>query len=87
MKRMRNRAVAEAWRNDEAATSHTGNFRTDGKHLWSYDLQIGDSARPAKGTYGFKVLKDYTANGTYGFKSQTTSCHVGYARYYADSVV
>jgi hypothetical protein len=79
--RVKNREVVRAWGEGRVATSHTGNLTTNGKILWSYALQIGDTSGDTK------VLKDYTASARWGFKSQTTSCHVGYARRFADVIV
>ena len=76
-----NRNIAVAWARNERATSHTGNFSTDGKKLYSYNLCIGDTASD-----GTKVLRDHTAGGNHSYYSQTTSCHVGYARPYADII-
>jgi len=75
-KRVSNHAVRVAWTKNLPACSHTGNFSTDGKKIYSYELQIGDTTEDGK-----KIVKDYTANGSYGFRSQTTSCHVGLLRY------
>jgi len=75
MKRMGNVLVALAWAEGRAAVSHTGNLSTDGKAIFSYELQIGDTSD------GKKFVRDYTAKGSYGFRSQTTSCHVGMLRY------
>lgn len=76
MKRVGNCLVALAWAQGEAAVSHTGNLSTDGKAIFSYELQIGDTDHDGK-----KFVRDYTARGSYGFQSQTTSCHVGMLRY------
>tara|TARA_Y100000114_G_scaffold156669_1_gene184697 strand:- start:1673 stop:1924 length:252 start_codon:yes stop_codon:yes gene_type:complete len=70
-----NEEVAERWAMGKPAVSHTGNLRTDGKKIFSYELQIGDTSD------GKKIVRDYTARGSYGFRSQTTSCHVGLLRY------
>ena len=67
-----NGAVASAWAQNKPARSHTGNLYTDGKKIYSYELQIGDTSADGK-----KIVRDYTARGSYGFRSQTTSCHVG----------
>ncbi len=75
MKRVCNDEVAQAWLEGREAVSHTGNLRTDGKKIYSYDLQIGDTSD------GKKIVRDYTAMGSYGFRSQTTSCHVGLLRW------
>jgi len=72
----RNSDVVEAWVAGEAAKG--GNLRTDGVSLWSYCLQIGDTALS-----GRKVVHDYTRGGAHGFRSQTTSCHVGLAKRFA----
>lgn len=74
--RVSNSIVASAWAQDKPARSHTGNFYTDGKKIYSYALQIGDTSDDGK-----KIVRDYTARGSYGFRSQTTSCHVGLLRY------
>ena len=75
MKRVSNDEVAQAWLEDREAVSHTGTFSTDGKKIYSYELQIGDTSD------GKKIVRDYTAKGSYGFRSQTTSCHVGLLRW------
>ena len=76
MKRVNNYAVTLAWVEGREAISHTGNLSTDGKTIFSYELQIGDTSESGK-----KFVRDYTAKGSYGFRSQTTSCHVGMLRY------
>ena len=76
MKRVTNDEVAQAWVDGRKAVSHTGNFSTDGKKIYSYALQIGDTSDDGK-----KIVRDYTAKGSYGFRSQTTSCHVGLLRW------
>ena len=81
MKRVSNHNIAPAWAQGRVASSHTGNFWTDGRKLYSYNLCIGDTTEQ-----GVKVLRDYSARGRHGFQSMTTSCHVGRARYYADIV-
>ena len=72
----RNSDVVEAWVAGKPAKA--GNLRTDGVSLWSYRLQIGDTALSGK-----KLVHDYTANGSHGYRSQTTSCHVGLAKRFA----
>ena len=72
----RNDTVAWEWSKGRTACSHTGNLRTDGQQLWSYNLMIGYTC-PKRG----KVIKNYTASGR--FYSMTTSQHVGLARRYA----
>tara|TARA_Y100000114_G_scaffold154661_1_gene177128 strand:+ start:1314 stop:1568 length:255 start_codon:yes stop_codon:yes gene_type:complete len=81
-KRVRNRSIIDNWKSGESARNHRGSFSTDGKRLWSYELQIGDTCPDTNA----KVLRDYTANGRWGFRSQTTSCHVGLARVIADII-
>ena len=70
---MRNAKVINAWVNGERAKG--ANLSTDGVSLWSYSLQIGDTALSGK-----KVVHDYTAKGSHGWVSQTTSVHVGLAK-------
>ena len=68
--------VVKAWSRGQSLSSFTGNFRTDGVRLWSYELLIGT-------TVGIKkVLALYRAPGDY--ISQTTSQHVGNASRYSD---
>ena len=76
MKRVDNYEVTLAWVEGREAVSHTGNLSTDGKAIFSYELQIGDTAENGK-----KFVRDYTARGSYGFQSMTTSQHVGMLRY------
>ena len=71
-----NALVAEAWALGKSATNHNGTFHTDGKRIYSYELQIGDTSETNK-----KIVRDYTAKGSYGFRSMTTSQHVGLLRY------
>ena len=73
--RLCNADVAAFWALGKPARSHTSNLYTDGKKIYSYELQIGDTCD------GKKVVRDYTARGSYGFRSQTTSCHVGLLRF------
>ena len=76
-----NREIGRCWASGDAASSHTGNFWTDGAKLYSYRLCIGDTTER-----GVKVLRDYTSGAKWGFQSQTTSCHVGRARRWADII-
>ena len=82
MSAARNNAVIECWYDHDSAHNHRGSLRTDGKGLWSYELQIGDTTDD-----GRKVLKDYRAGQSHGWRSQTTSCHVGLAARVADVIV
>ena len=76
MKPVVNSLVAEAWALGKPARNHNGTFHTDGKSIYSYALQIGDTGESNK-----KIVKDYTAKGSYGFQTMTTSQHVGLLRY------
>ena len=78
MTRLRNDLVLDKWKKGEKANSHTGALSTDGRHLFSYNLKIGHRADS-----GVCVLGDFTSPGG-DFKSQTTSCHVGKARIFAN---
>ena len=78
--KVRNHVVVSSWKADKPAVNHKGTLHTDGKRLWSYELQIGDTID------GVKVLRDHTARGRWDYHSQTTSCHVGEARKVADLV-
>ena len=80
MKIETNYEVVRSWADGHPARNHRDTLSTDGKALFSYALQIGDTVASKK------VIRDYTANGKWGFKSQTTSCHVGRARMRADIV-
>ena len=76
MKPVTNEEVCLAWAQGKAARNHNNSFTTDGKRIYSYDLQIGDTSETNK-----KIVRDYTAKGSYGFKTMTTSQHVGLLRY------
>ena len=71
-----NSEVCVAWALGKPARNHRGSFWTDGKRIYSYELQVGDTSEANK-----KIVRDYTAKGSYGFQSQTTSCHIGLLRY------
>ena len=75
-----NREVVRAWSMGVEARNHRNTLSTDGRKLFSYRLQIGDTHESKK------ILRDYTASGKWGYKSQTTSCHVGRAKLYADLI-
>ena len=79
----KNSGVIEAWDHNEAARNHRNTLHTDGKKLFSYSLQIGDTCQET----GRKFLKNYTAKGRHGFQSQTTSCHVGLAARTVEEIV
>jgi hypothetical protein len=78
MIRTTNENIAYHWRKNEAAVNSTQCYTTDGRDLYSYALKIGTTNEQ-----GEKILFDYTANGI-KYYSQTTSCHVGKSRQYAD---
>ncbi len=85
--RVRNMDIPEYWKKGRPAKNHgaTGwdsTFHTDGTRLYSYGLLIGDTCKET----GLKVLRDFTARGKWGYQSQTTSCHVGNARVFADII-
>jgi hypothetical protein len=75
----KNDDVLRAWRDGLKAQNGRNTLRTDGHYLWSYRVLIG--VRKS----GVCFLKDATA-ATGEFYSNTTSCHVGKARKYADVV-
>ena len=77
-----NSEVCVAWALGKPARNHRGSFWTDGKRIYSYELQIGDTSETNK-----KIVRDYTAKGSYGFQSMTTSQHVGKVRWRADHVM
>tara|TARA_R110002126_G_scaffold1579_2_gene9252 strand:+ start:13 stop:288 length:276 start_codon:yes stop_codon:yes gene_type:complete len=78
---MKNDKVAKAWALSMAASSHNGNFRTDGYWLWSYDLVIGCTVS------GEKILAEYRSRKSGEFVSMTTSTHVGKALVYCKMTV
>ena len=82
MNKSRNEEVITAWIIGTRAENHRGSLTTDGKALYSYSLQIGDTCEAS----GLKILRDHTAKGNWRYYSQTTSCHVGLARRKADVI-
>ena len=80
MSKVTNSNVVQCWGYSQEANSHTGNLWTDGNKLYSYRLCIGETLQDGK-----KLLHDYTSGGI-EYYSQTTSCHVGRARRYADLI-
>ena len=72
--------VVKAWKAGELARTKNRSLSTDGTHLMSYGKLIGLRLKS-----GYTIVGDYTAR-TKHFASQTTSCHVGLAARYADSV-
>jgi len=79
MKIVRNRSVASLWAKGLKASNHRGNFYTDGKDLYSYNLRVGTTSKT-----GRKVLIECRAPWFY---SQTTSQHVGHALWEANTVI
>ena len=71
---MRNNQVIQVFSEGEKASSWTGNLRTDGTNLWSYNKKIAHRTRA-----GVVVVGDFTAPGG-GFESVTTSGHVNRAK-------
>ena len=74
-----NQAVIWHWMNGLPFKSLR--MSTDGRDLFSYQLQIGHTEWDTDE----KVVRDWTAGGI-GFFSQTTSTHVNLSRRYADRV-
>lgn len=80
MSKHNNNEIPGLWVRGIAGENHTGSYWTDGQNLYSYRLVIGETIQDGK-----KLLHEWTAMGL-GFRSQTTSCHVGKARSYADVI-
>ena len=80
-KNMKNEQVINAFFSGRKACSHTWNLQTDGKTLWSYNLEI--ARHDQDGGY---VVFDFTAPAD-AFASMTTSCHVGMTKRAAPSKV
>ena len=76
-----NDSVISLWAEGREARNHKNTLKSIDGDLFSYNLKIG---RRTEG--GQCVVVDYTA-GAGGFQSQTTSCHVGRAKRYADIVM
>ena len=68
-----NKNVARLWANNKIAKSYNGQFSTDGRYLFSYNLVIGWTTLS-----GIKIAKLYNSPNN-AFESRTTSIHVGYA--------
>jgi hypothetical protein len=73
--------VAKAWGEGRPGTSKSGDYRTDGESLWSYDLVIGQTIG------GRKTLWDFTAAKGRPGVSPSTSQHVWLARSHAAEVL
>ena len=76
-----NGGVVYAWKEGLRAHSHKRTLTTDGESLYSYGLKIG-----VRTSAGVCVVADYTASKG-SFQTQTTSCHVGLAKRFADLVM
>jgi len=72
--------VVYAWTQGNKARTGNHSLSTDGTHLMSYGKLIGLRLKS-----GYTIVGDYTAR-TKHFTTHTTSCHVGIAARYADSV-
>lgn len=79
---MKNAQVAKFWHANAPAVSRSGNYRTDGKTLWSYTQKIGDTD-----SSGRKLIYNYTNASGGKFISSSTSNHVNLAFFYADIVL
>jgi hypothetical protein len=77
---LKNDLVIDAWAQGRDARNHKGTLVSMDGSLYSYQLKIAQ--RTPSGTC---VVANYTAGGEY--HSQTTSCHVGRARRFADMVM
>ena len=73
-----NRDVVRAWQFGQVAAA--GNLTTNGREIYSYQLQIGETRD------GEKVAFDYTSGGLREYYSMTTSKHVGMIKQVADIV-
>lgn len=76
---MKKEQVVERWIEGRIGRSDRNAFSTDGKSLFSYNLEIGITQ-----VDGMKTVFDYTKTGR--FISQTTSKHVAAAKSKADFV-
>jgi len=75
---MKNSTVVDRWLGGRSG--HAEHLTSNGNNLWSYNLLIGFTEDD-----GRKVVLDHTAPAG-SFVSQTTSCHVGLAKRWADRV-
>ena len=74
------KGVIVAWTQGNKARTKNRSLSTDGTYLMSYGKLIGLRLKS-----GYTIVGNYTAQ-TKHFASQTTSCHVGLAALYADSM-
>ena len=75
-----NNMVLALWAEGRDARNHKNTLKAIDGDLFSYNVKIGSRTEG-----GQCVVVDYTASGR--FLSQTTSCHVGQAKRYADMVM
>ena len=75
-----NNMVIALWAEGRDARNHKSTLKAINGNLYSYNVKIGSRTEG-----GQCVVVDYTASGR--FLSQTTSCHVGRAKRYADMVM
>ena len=75
-----NDSVISLWIEGREARNHKNTLKAIDGDLYSYNVKIGSRTEG-----GQCVVADYTAGGR--FLSQTTSCHVGQAKRYADMVM
>jgi hypothetical protein len=80
VKSMAQALVASQWKEGVPARSWTGNFKTDGLLLYSYDKAIGTTDRN-----GNKIVFNYTKAGN-AFISPSTGKHVGFGKQVTDIV-
>ena len=75
-----NNMVITLWAEGRDARNHKSTLKAIDGNLYSYNVTSGSRTEG-----GQCVVVDYTASGR--FLSQTTSCHVGRAKRYADMVM
>ncbi len=73
--------VISLWAEGREARNHKNTLKAIDGDLFSYNLKIGHRTEG-----GQCVVADFTAGGG-SYHSQTTSCHVGRAKRYADMVM
>ena len=76
-----NNMVIALWAEGRDARNHKSTLKAIDGNLYSYNLKIGHRTEG-----GQCVVADFTAGGG-SYHSQTTSCHVGRAKRYADMVM
>ncbi len=73
--------VIRAWKEGKNARNHKNTLLSVNGELYSYHLKIGQRSNS-----GLLVVGDMTSGGG-GYHSQTTSCHVGLAKRFADTIM